>query len=122
VLPTIAIILGLSAFLFLLFRLIVWYSEKVATVMVDRRHREAEWIVETGRLPPAWVGRGATDRSRSLRKLTSLIAYMRRTTLVEDEESRRQLVERLTEFQSRVRTADWPDIAPPQSRSPSNES
>lgn len=117
-LPTIAIILGLSAFLFLLFRLILWYSEKVATVMVDRRHREAEWIVETGRLPVAWVDRGEADRSRSLRKLGSLIAYMRRTTLVEDEESRRQVVDRLTEVRNRVRTAEWHEVAPPERPAP----
>lgn len=121
-------VLALAAFLFLFFKLILWYATAVAKAMVERRHRDAELILATGRVPPGWA-RGAQAgkmpsvagpetravkraRSRALRRLGSLMSYLRRTTLVDSEETRNTMLEQLVVIRERWQQAEWGEIRP----------
>lgn len=113
------IVLLLAAFLFLFFKLILWYATTTAKTMVERRHRDAELVLTTGRIPPRWVPHTSPDgrrlalaRKRALRRLDSLMSYMRRTTLVDSDETRETMLAQLGEVRERWRHDPWNDIRP----------
>lgn len=118
-LELVLIIAGVVAFLFLFFKLMLWYATTLAKVMVEKRHRDADFVLTTGRVPPQWVGRGGNTatradrlRARALRNLTSLIRYMNKTTLVDTEETRQTMLERLDRIRAHWKHAEWPEIRP----------
>ena len=62
---------------------------KRASHVIEERHREAEFIVETGRPPPTW----ATDDK--LTNLNHLMAYFQTSRLVDNEPTRELLLNSL---------------------------
>lgn len=78
--------------------------------MVERRHRELQDLVEHGWIPhdwiPGWQGGpeqlDARRRRRCQRRLDALAAEVERSTLVADEETRRELLARLTVVRARL--------------------
>jgi hypothetical protein len=111
------VILALVAFLFLFFRLLLWYATKVTTIAVDRRHHDAERILTTGRIPPNWVASDdARHRRQALRRMGALMRYMRRTTLVDGEDTREVILTQLDEMKERWEDAPWSEIGPEEAR------
>ncbi len=99
---------------------------------VDRRHRAAEEILDSGCAPRAWVemlgsrfpGIGAGDvvpgreralKRRLLRELRSLEKYFERSPLVDTEETRRVLVAELREVRQKWQAAAVTELIAPGS-------
>lgn len=119
---TLAVALTVALFFFLfviLFTLAVRYGTayvgRVLGEKIHALHQDAEYILETERIPPAWLEpapsepakRSAWERRqkrRALKKLKKLQSYMQNTPSIADIESREVV---LTEF-SRIRT-QWQD-------------
>lgn len=116
----IAVILGLAAFLFIFFRVVLWYASAVAKRLVERRHRDAETVMTTYRVPAGWLsaraeraaGEPVSARRTALRRLRSLRRQMERTTLVDSEETRGIVVRKLASVEAHWASAPWPDIKP----------
>jgi hypothetical protein len=107
------VVLGLAAFLFLFFKLLLWYATQVTKITVERRHRDADFILATGRAPPAWAaGDASRARRRALRRLDSLIGYMKRTSLVDSDETRETVLAQLVETRRRWEAAPWSEVGP----------
>lgn len=82
---------------------------------VDRRHRAAEAIIETGRPPREWIdalppGGGERGRRRLLRELRKLAKYFEHSPLVDTEETRRVLVDQLKEIGNKWKAAPAADL------------
>ncbi len=82
---------------------------------VDRRHRAAEAIIETGRPPREWIEalppRGEERRRRRLlRELAKLAKYFEHSPLVDSEETRRVLVDQLEEIRDKWKAAPAADL------------
>lgn len=94
----------------------IWQINKVTQIIIGKRHREIEYIVNTGKVPNAWAERfnrrisvlkektgtesrvlelKKTAKKFYLQKLDKLIEYAEKTTLVDSQETRRLLLERL---------------------------
>ncbi|GGD89181.1 hypothetical protein [Paenibacillus nasutitermitis] len=105
------ILVTILAFLFLLGLIMVgflWYMKAVAGILIVRKHEELERITASNDIPEQWTARhneriiklhqqGNLEKSRKLqeaarrsyvRKLKRLAHYLRRTRLVDSEETR----------------------------------
>lgn len=100
----------------------IWGMNVSAARLVGDKHRLLQTIAETGRVPEAWrrpyearivrlrgkpgrAGRMAQleeqARQHYLRELDQLVRYVRTTTLVENEQVRRLLLEKLSDARAR---------------------
>ncbi len=82
---------------------------------VDRRHRAAEAILETGRPPREWIDAlppGGEERRtrRLLRELRKLEKYFEHSPLVDTEETRRTLVAELKEIGEKWKATSAADL------------
>ncbi len=101
---------------------------------VDRRHRAAEEILDSGRAPRAWVemlagrfpgigagevapGRERALKRRLLRELRRLEKYFERSPLVDTEETRSALVAELREVRRKWQAARVTELIAPGSGS-----
>lgn len=93
----------LAVTLVLCFRLML----AAMTRAVETRHRAMERILDTRRPPEAWTAGISPDKAqrRALRRLGRLIAYARHSRLVENEDTRRLLVQQLAEVRK-----EWSEI------------
>jgi len=94
----------------------IWFTNFLTTRMVGRKHHLLETIVQTGDVPEAWqapFGRGlasadaaaqSATRARAqasyLARLDALIHYAETTPLVENEDAREVLLDRLDEVRA----------------------
>jgi hypothetical protein len=113
-----ALVLGLMlVFLLMLIILAMGYGTKVAVdKLIGEKHYAIDVVLETGQPPPGWLqpyrararslqqGPGWEDRLRELqnrakrsclRRLDGLIGYLKRTSLVEDDETRQAVLSQL---------------------------
>ena len=82
---------------------------------VDRRHKAAEAILETGRPPREWIealpqASEERRRRRLVRDLGKLAKYFEHSPLVDTEETRRVLVEELREIATKWKAAPAADL------------
>ncbi len=101
---------------FLIYHLVV----NVFGSLLERRQRDADFILYTGRVPPTWLKRRpvgafavAVARFRVLRKLARVESYFKHTPLVASEQERESIVERLGEARSRWKSAPWEEMLLP---------
>jgi hypothetical protein len=115
----IAIYAGL---LFLGFKLILAYTTRTTSRVLERKHRDLEVVMSTGRAPKHWLGieRDAdfddlteTDRRRALRKLDKLTRYVRRSPFVDSDESRKVIERKLRDAKTYWKEAPIEDIVAP---------
>ena len=118
------IILAITAIFILLLRLIYAYLMKIADVAgssFQKKLQNANFIAQTGMVPPEWAKRvnhkqsrtkGRLAKLRVRRKLSRTIAYFRHTSLVQDEQTRQELLRQLRSAQQNWRNKQWPEIAP----------
>lgn len=94
----------------------IWFTNFLTTRMVGRKHHLLETIVKTGDVPAAWQaqfarGRAGTDaaaqaanqsraRASYLARLDALIRYAETSPLVENEDAREVLLDRLDEVRA----------------------
>lgn len=71
----------------------VWLAQTVMKRTIGKRHEALDTIMRTGAPPAEWLD--TMPAGRIERELDRLAAYVRRTRLVDGEETRRQLIERL---------------------------
>jgi flagellar biogenesis protein FliO len=72
----------------------VWMIRTLVNHTVGRRHRILEQITETGNLPEEWLN-GGRDSVCVKKKLNELMEYVRKTRLVDSEETRALLLSKL---------------------------
>jgi hypothetical protein len=89
----------------------VWATNAMIGKSVVEKHRALEEIVDTGRVPRAWSeprerrgsGSNAKAKERYLKKIDSLSRYVESSRLVEGEETRELLLDRLSDLRSSLR-------------------
>jgi len=110
---------GMVAFIFLLYKFILGYSQKTVSRLVEKKHRAAEVILNTGIAPHKWGEKGLTrvlNRSLSkfivVWKLERIISYFQHTPLVEDEDTRELLLSKLRKIRDDWKRKEWKEIYP----------
>lgn len=123
----VALVVALYFFIFvILFTLAVRYG----TAYVGRRlgekinalHHDAEYILDTGRIPPAWLTPPPADpakrpawerrqKRRALKKLKHLKSYMQNTPSIADVESREVVLFELDSIQQQWMQSDFEQIS-----------
>ncbi|HEX5975301.1 MAG TPA: hypothetical protein VFY57_09100 [Rubrobacteraceae bacterium] len=89
----------------------VWATNAMIGKSVVEKHRALEEIVNTGRVPRDWSepqerGGSGSDpkaRERYLKKIDALSRYVESSRLVEGEETRELLLDRLSDLRSSLR-------------------
>lgn len=106
-------------FVVLFYGFVVVYSQKVISFLVERKHRDAEMILNSGIAPPDWgkkglarFGHSGLSKMIAMRKIRQIIHYFRHTPIVEDEESRELLVSRLQKIRESWKKMGWKEIYP----------
>jgi len=116
----------------LIMRLLIWWTTSTVKGYVESRNRAAEAIADTGRPPEFWThkpklriarlrsspeglakARRAEERAKRmcLRKISKLMAYFKSTTLVEDEATRKILLDELQRAYDSWEKKNWEEIA-----------
>jgi hypothetical protein len=102
------------------FFLIYQITVNVFGSLIERRQRDADFVLYTGRVPPTWIKRRprtrlaiALARRRVRRKLASVIDYFKHTPLVPGEPEREDLVRRLSEVRERWKSEPWEQMLLP---------
>lgn len=85
----------------------VWGTNAMIGKSVVEKHRALEEIVNTGRVPRAWSnGRSTSDERtnrRHLKKVEALSRYVENSRLIQGEDTRELLLDRLSDLRSRLR-------------------
>ena len=87
----------------------VWGTNAMISKLVVEKHRALEEIVNTGRVPRAWSkpnGRRTSDERtnrRHLKKVEALSRYVENSRLIQGEETRELLLDRLSDLRSSLR-------------------
>jgi len=92
--PFLILLVTVVAFMVVATFALTRYAEAITRRLVGRRHREASYIMETGRVPERWR-RGPWHRRRHQRLLRDLVAYFEQTPLVDGPETRQQILDGL---------------------------
>ena len=86
----------------ILFLSIKYYSYLIFQVLVESKHRDAEYLIETGLVPFEWkrkiiirYGGNYLSKKYVLRRLKTLIIYFKGSPLVDSEKSRTILLNKL---------------------------
>ena len=111
------LLIGAGVFLFVMGLLVVKYAQFILSRLVERKHMAAEIIMQSGTVPPTWAGGlsrfeplAGYAKMRALNRLRSIIRYFRVTPMVDDEETRTQILTRLEATLERWRTLRWSEI------------
>ena len=116
------ILVVFAVFIFFMGKLMVAYATKLTEIFVGSKHRDAEEILASGYLPMRWLvnTRGKKPRMRRgvskagcIQKLKKIIDYFKRTPMVEDENTREQLLDRLKSILKTWVNAEFEEIKPP---------
>jgi hypothetical protein len=85
----------------------VWGTNAIIGKAVVEKHRALEEIVSTGKVPRAWSdGRRTSDEKmnrRHLKKVEGLSRYVENSRLIQGEDTRELLLDRLSDLRSRLR-------------------
>jgi hypothetical protein len=87
----------------------VWGTNAMIGKSVVEKHRALEEIVNTGRVPRAWSepnGHRTSDERttrRHLKKVDALSHYVENSRLIDGEDTRELLLDRLSDLRSRLR-------------------
>lgn len=98
------IIVSILLYLIAMFVFIVgtiWMIRTSVNYTIGRKHRILEHITETSNLPEEWLNGGRSSVS-SKKKLNKLTEYVRKTRLVDSEETRALLLSKLENVRVRV--------------------
>ena len=104
-----------------LFLLIKYYSYLIFRILVESKHRDAEYLIETGLVPFEWkrkiiirYGGNYLSKKYALRRLNTLIIYFKGSPLVDSEESRTILLNKLQSISIEWSNIKWTEICPCQ--------
>ena len=111
--------LFIGIMMIILFISIKYYSFLMFQLLVERKHRDAEYLIETGLIPFEWkrkkiirYGGNYLRKKYVLRRIKKLIMYFKRSPLVDSEESRTILLNKLqailSEWSNINSTNDYP--------------
>ncbi|MEM7034745.1 MAG: hypothetical protein AAF629_34715 [Chloroflexota bacterium] len=75
----------------------IWLTNFLADRFIGQKHRLLEEIMDTGKMPESWTTSQRVSKKKLVRKLDNLIKYVQTTPLVDDEETREKLLNRLGE-------------------------
>ena len=88
----------------------VWLTNVMIGKLVIEKHRQLEEILNTGRVPRAWSepnGRRTSDERTNrqhLKKVEALSRYVENSRLIQGEDTRELLLDRLSDLRSKLRT------------------
>lgn len=112
------IVPGVIVVIFLLYRFMIFISETMIRLLVDRKHQDAEAIMYSGYAPPEWAKKGfarlGIDRLSkviALRKLTKVIKHIQNSPVVENEEGRTIAVDKLRAVRKKWKSMPWCEIS-----------
>lgn len=111
--------LFIGIMMIILFISIKYYSFLMFQLLVERKHRDAEYLIETGLIPFEWkrkkiirYGGNYLRKKYVLRRIKKLIMYFKRSPLIDSEESRTILLNKLqailSEWSNINSTNDYP--------------
>jgi hypothetical protein len=112
-------VLGFAATIAILSKLIIIYAEKVITILVEKKHKDAEAILSTGTVPPRWIKLGIASymggdilKLIAIRRLDKIIKYFKHSPMVESDNARQILIERLQSIQDSWCKMEWKKMYP----------
>jgi hypothetical protein len=112
------LMIGMVGFLVLFFWFILGYSNRMVRLLVESRHRDAEFILSSRMPPPDWKSRllvrfgPAAAKWYALRRVKIITNYFQRTPFVDSEEVRRAAVDDLEAVRKEWRGKTWNEIFP----------
>lgn len=112
-----ALLGGFVVFVLLFYGFAVWYSTSIVSAMIEKHHRNADFVINTGKVPPEWT-RGVICRlfgrhigkSIVVGRLRRIVRYFRFTPMVGDDETRTVILKKLEEIRVQWASSDWSDI------------
>lgn len=109
--PWLLVIMSVAVILVIV-RLAAVFMNVVAERAIGSKHRAAQVIIETGKVPPQWVAAGGGDAARraALARLDALIEHFKTSPLVEDEETRQILLGKLGDARQAWQARPWHEI------------
>lgn len=96
-----------------------WMISKLGHKYIEMTHRSAEYIINTGTVPPFWYKNGKPkgtpifEKLKCLKKTRKLIEYFKNSTVSGDETSREIIVSKLTEIYNQWTDKEWEELKPP---------
>lgn len=83
---------------------------------IEKTHKSAEFIMETGQVPPFWFKREITlpvlGKLICLRRIRKLISYFKNSTIAGEEGTRALIVSKLTRIHNDWTDLEWDDLSP----------
>jgi len=111
--------LGVIAFIFLLYKFMIFISETMIRLLVDRKNQDAEVIMYSGHAPPEWGKKGLArlgidrlSKAIAMRRLNRVIKDIKKSPLVENEEGRTIVMDKLNEVRKKWKSMPWREISP----------
>ncbi len=115
------IVMVVGSILFL--RGTLYMIAKLGSRYFERIHRSAQFITETGKVPPNWYiaaagktrfekARNSYHKMRSLWRLRHLIKHFQRSDSVSDEETRHLIVDKLVDIYNQWIDLSWEEMNP----------
>ena len=105
-------------FLILLFKFVIAYTNKTVSVLVESKHRDAEFILNTRHAPPEWKKKivvhlgSAVAKGYAIRRVRIIADYFKHTPLIDSEEARTAAVSDLKAIRIEWRDTKWSEIFP----------
>ncbi len=96
----------------------MWTISKLGHKYIEMTHRSAEFIVNTGAVPPFWYdGKRAYpfplwQKMRCLKRLKKLISYFENSTVAGDEKTRKLVASRLIDAYNVWVEKEWEELLP----------
>ena len=104
-------------------KMTLWMIYRLGHKFIEMTHRGAEFIINTGLVPPFWPENGKKLikapfylKYRALKRLRKTISYFKTNTVAGDDESRMIIVKKLTEIHNEWTEREWSEITPHTSR------
>jgi len=116
--------IGFVVFFTLTLRLSLVLMGRITGKQVDEKHRAAEIIIKTHKVPRSWIRKfekrifstkntpamQRQAKSTLLKKLDQLMEYFKRSPLVKDKETRKILLEELQRVRNLWEEEEWEEI------------
>ncbi len=113
------IIPGMIAFIILLCWFIVFLSETLLRLLIDRKQQDVEAIMYSGYAPPEWGKKGIArlgidrlSKAMAMRRLSKMIRHIQHAPFVESADGRRIAVRKLKEVRQSWKSMQWREISP----------
>lgn len=115
----ILVIFVMAASAVIIMKMTFWMISNLGHKYIEMTHKSAEYIINTGAVPPFWFKNKRSKENpfmaklRCLKKTRKLIDYFKNNTISGDETTREIIVSKLTEIYNQWTEKEWEELKPP---------